>query len=107
MRLHIFKTHVQPSKQPYLDAICDEQLGVSDRIVSLDIAVGAMHIEFPISRSLSHQESVELRTALERARFADEDTVSEPENQDRLLCKGILAFPGQRMQRKSLMTTPT
>jgi len=96
-KLKIFKEHVQYSKQAYFDVISASELNISDRIISLDIAVGAMHIEFPVSRSYSHQESKELREALDRFRFLEEDEVlllKEKKKSGNFICKGIGASPG-------------
>ena len=71
--LQIFKPHVQLAKQPYFDAVGDSLLSISDRIIALDIAVGAMHIAFSVSRSYSHRESQELRDAIASARYDDFD----------------------------------
>lgn len=96
-KLKLFKEHVQYSKQAYFDIISDNRQNISDRIISLDIAVGAMHIEFPISRSYSHQESKELREALDRVRFLKEDEfllLKEKKKSENFICKGIGASPG-------------
>ena len=39
-------------KQGYFDAILNEGLSLSDRVIALDIAVGAMHIEFSVPRGV-------------------------------------------------------
>jgi phosphoenolpyruvate synthase/pyruvate phosphate dikinase len=82
--LQVFKSYVQYRKQPYFNAIGDRSLNISDRIIALDIAVGAMHIEFPVSRSYSHQESKELRNAIASTRNDeyDEQFQSSEENED-------------------------
>ena len=102
-KLQLFKPHVQPVKRAYFDAILDKELSVSDRIVSFDIAVGTMHIEFPVSRSFSHQESETLRNALDRARLMDELPTTTIPN-DGLLCTGIPASPGQVTGKARIVT---
>lgn len=94
-QLQEFKTCIQAAKQPYFDVILEERLDLSDRIIALDTAVGAMHIEFAVARAYSHRESAELKEALEGARLSDEDAVDETAVQDdRTLCQGIPASPG-------------
>jgi phosphoenolpyruvate synthase/pyruvate phosphate dikinase len=92
--LQIFKEHVQPKKQGYFDAIRHQQLSLSDQIIALDIAVGAMHIEFAKPRAYAHQESDDLRRALEASRVAESDLVMERSIEPDVLLQGIPASPG-------------
>ena len=48
-------------------------VGISNRIIALDIAVEVMHIEFSVSRSYSHQESQELKNAIASTRNDEND----------------------------------
>ncbi len=105
--LQVFQRHVQSSKQPYFDAVTDEKLNISDRIISLDTAVGAMHIEFPVSRSFSHRESQELRAALDRARFSEDDTLmvdTAGTTENSTICKGIPASPGLAIGKAGIVS---
>ncbi|HSF85832.1 MAG TPA: PEP-utilizing enzyme [Acidimicrobiia bacterium] len=89
--LSFFCPYVPPPKQPYFAALADPSLDVSDRIIALDVAVGALHIDFPVERAYMHRESAALRQVLERARFSDDppDT-AEPGS----WLSGIGASPG-------------
>ncbi|NOY09379.1 MAG: hypothetical protein GXP33_11125 [Spirochaetes bacterium] len=80
--LQVFKSYVQSTKQSYFDAIGNCSLSISDRIIALDIAVGAMHIEFSVSRSYSHQESQELRNALASTRNDEFDEQCQSDEED-------------------------
>jgi phosphoenolpyruvate synthase/pyruvate phosphate dikinase len=93
-RLQLFKEHVQPKKQGYFDAIRHQQLSLSDRIIALDIAVGAMHIEFAKPRAYAHQESDELRRVLEASRVSENDLIVERSGEPDVLLQGIPASPG-------------
>ncbi len=87
-----FKPVVQIRKQDYFDAIVREGLNLSDRIIALDTAVGAMHIEFSVPRAYMHRESRDLRTAPEGIRIdrASDVVAAAPE----ALCSGIPASRG-------------
>ena len=91
-RLQVFKPVMQPSKQDYFDAISREELSISDRIVALDTAVGSLHIEFSVPRMYMHQESKELREALEQIRIDKAEQRAIPSGE--ALCTGIAASPG-------------
>lgn len=94
-RLQFFKKFLQTKKQPYFDAILNKGLSVSDRIIALDVSVGAMHIEFSMPRAYMHQESEELRKVLELSRYVDSDEVADSfDHSDDILVKGIAASPG-------------
>jgi phosphoenolpyruvate synthase/pyruvate phosphate dikinase len=95
-KLQKFKSAIQLPKQAYFDAILRDDLSISDRIIALDTAVGAMHIEFLVPRAYSHQESHELKTALEQCRLTDDSLsqVNELADDDRIICRGIPASPG-------------
>lgn len=96
--LQFFKQVVQPRKQPYFDALLDEQLPVSDRIIALDTAVGVMHIEFAVERAYVHRETAHLRRVLEESRRHPEDDqhLPAPASQDEdLLVRGLPASPGR------------
>lgn len=90
--LQVFKAVVQINKQDYFDVVLDTQLNLSDRIIALDTAVGAMHIEFAVSRSYMHRESADLKRALEEARVSSADIIT-PRTPDSL-CTGIPASAG-------------
>jgi len=94
-RLAFFKGMMQGPKQPYFDAVANHELSLSDRIVALDIAVGAMHIDFPMERAYMHSESEALKRALEQARYVEGERVirAGPED-DRVLVRGLAASPG-------------
>ena len=90
-----FKTYIQKPKQPYFDVILQEDLNISDRIIALDTAVGAMHIEFAVPRAYMHRMSADLKEALERVRLSNEDTIYDVVPQDDgIICRGIPASPG-------------
>ena len=96
--LQFFKQVVQAKKQPYFDALLDEQLPVSDRIIALDTAVGMMHIEFAVERAYVHRETDRLRRVLEESRHHPEDAQAAPRpaSQDGdLLARGLPASPGR------------
>ena len=69
--LRFFQPHVPRPKRPYFTAAADEALPLSDRIIALDVAVGAMHIEFSMERAYMHRESEALRRALELSRVVE------------------------------------
>ena len=71
--LDFFRPHVPDRKQGYFLALANPSLDVSDRIIALDVAVGALHIEFPVERAYMHQESDRLRTVLEESRWHEAD----------------------------------
>jgi phosphoenolpyruvate synthase/pyruvate phosphate dikinase len=94
--LQQFKDIMQVPKRPYFDAILRKDLSASDRIIALDTAVGAMHIEFSAPRMYAHQETEKLRLALEQCR-----SITEPFRLDNhadadknVLCRGLPASPG-------------
>jgi len=94
-KLQFFKGLIQFKKQAYFDAILNEELSVSDRIIALDIAVGSMHIEFSIPRAYMHQESEELRRVLELSRYVASDKIADSSEQsDDILVRGIATSPG-------------
>lgn len=94
-RLLFFKEYLQPAKQPYFDALRNQRLPVSDRIIALDTAVGMMHIEFAMERAYMHTESPALRRVLEQSRRSTDDVVPESTDPvDALLVRGIPASPG-------------
>jgi phosphohistidine swiveling domain-containing protein len=93
--LLFFKPLVPRKKQGYFDAILNEGLSLSDRVIALDIAVGAMHIEFSVPRAYMHRESEELRRALELSRWVETDRAADSsEPSDDVLVRGIAASPG-------------
>ncbi|MTI68890.1 MAG: hypothetical protein FH751_01375 [Firmicutes bacterium] len=92
-RLNFFKKFIQENKQPYFDAILNDSLSISDRIISLDVAVGFMHIEFSIQRAYMHRESKELKKVLELSRINPDDKISEIHD-DNILVKGVVASKG-------------
>lgn len=94
-RLAFFKPYLQRPKQAYFDALADPSLGISDRIVALDVAVGAMHIDFPMARAYMHRESRRLREVLAACRLCPEQLRSSPPDAgDGALVTGIGASPG-------------
>ena len=94
-RLYFFKEWLQTKKQPYFDALLDQDLSISDRIIALDTAVGMMHIEFSIERAYVHRESQALRQVLEKSRQSSADIIpASPAQTDGILVKGIPASPG-------------
>lgn len=90
--LQLFKPIIQIRKQDYFDAVLREELSLSDRIIALDTAVGAMHIEFSVPRQYMHRESRELKEALEGIRIdrAEDSPAPIPE----ALCNGVPASRG-------------
>lgn len=70
-QLAFFKPYLQAPKRPYFDALRDPALSTKDRIIALDTAVGAMHIEFAMPRAYMHRESQALRRVLEQSRQSD------------------------------------
>lgn len=93
--LLFFKPLVPRKKQGYFDAILNDGLPLSDRVIALDIAVGAMHIEFSVPRAYMHRESEELRRALELSRWVETDRAADSsEPSDGVLVRGIAASPG-------------
>jgi phosphohistidine swiveling domain-containing protein len=93
--LQFFKGLVPRKKQPYFDAILNESLPVSDRLIALDVAVGAMHIEFSVPRAYMHRESEHLRRALEVSRWSDSDQIPDADRASSdVLARGIAASPG-------------
>ena len=88
-RLRFFKPLLQTKKQPYFDAILSHGLSISDRIIAVDIAVGAMHIEFPVQRAYMHKESQQLRKVLEHSRQVAGEKITSAENGEEILIKGI------------------
>jgi phosphohistidine swiveling domain-containing protein len=102
--LAFFKGLVPRKKRPYFDAILEEGLSLSDRVIALDVAVGAMHIEFSVPRAYMHRESEELRTVLEQSRAVESD------RQERLhglapdvLLNGIPASPGHATGKAAIV----
>jgi len=89
--LAVFRPHVQAPKRAYFDALASRSLGISDRIVALDIAVGMMHIEFRVQRAYAHRESPELKKALAGDRT------------DGVLVRGIQASPGRAIGEAFVM----
>ena len=93
--LAFFKPLVPRKKQPYFDAVLNESLSPSDRIISLDVAVGAMHIEFSMPRAYMHRESEQLRRALALSRHVASDaTADAADPAPDVLVRGIGASPG-------------
>lgn len=93
--LDFFRPYIQGRKQNYFKALLDEKLPISDRIVALDIAVGAMHIEFAVPRAYMHQESQRLREVLEASRRAEDNiSIKEGDLPSGVLVQGIPASPG-------------
>ena len=95
-QLLFFKPYMQPRKQAYFDALLQLDLGLSDRIIALDTAVGMMHIEFAVERAYVHRESEALRRVLEASRVAHEEppVPDEASAGDGVLLRGIAACPG-------------
>lgn len=89
-----FAQHVPAPKRPFFAAIANDELGLSDRVIAMDIAVGAMHIEFAKERAYMHQISPELKAALEAARLDLEDHVAPASEDPEILVRGIPAAPG-------------
>lgn len=89
-----FAKHVPAPKRPFFAALANPDLNFSDRIIAMDIAVGAMHIEFAKERAYMHQISPALKAALEEARFDPEDEVAPASDDPEVLVRGIPASPG-------------
>jgi phosphoenolpyruvate synthase/pyruvate phosphate dikinase len=102
--LGLFAENVPAPKRPFFAAVRDVQLELSDRIIALDIAVGALHIEFAIERAYMHPVSARLRAALEAARVDEPQTgavatnVPEAREAD-VLVRGTGASPGVAVGR--------
>jgi phosphoenolpyruvate synthase/pyruvate phosphate dikinase len=92
--LRFFQPHVPRPKQAYFTAAADEALPLSDRIIALDVAVGAMHIEFSMERAYMHRESEALRRALELSRVVEGEAPAAAPEGDDVLARGIAASPG-------------
>jgi phosphohistidine swiveling domain-containing protein len=102
--LMFFKGLVPRKKQPYFDAVINGALSVSDRIIALDVAVGAMHIEFSVPRAYMHRESEELRRALEVSRWIETDRMAAAADQSEdVLVRGIAASPGRASGRAAII----
>jgi len=107
-KLQFFKKWLQPKKQPYFDAILNQSLAISDRIIALDTAVGAMHIEFAIPRAYMHQETEALRRVLELSRQSNADAVPDPPHPaDDVLVRGIPASPGRVTGKAAIIRKPS
>lgn len=105
--LLFFKTFLQTKKQPYFDAILDESLSLSDRIIALDTVIGFMHIEFSVARAYSHQESTKLREALEMSRQIPGDRRKAARaHRPEALLTGVPASPGVATGPAVLIRTP-
>lgn len=106
-RLQVFRGAIQTPKQPYFDVLLRRDLDISDRIIALDTAVGAMHIEFSVPRMYSHQESQELKLALEQCRQTDDvvPALDVEAGDANVLCRGIPASPGIACGQVYLWTT--
>lgn len=105
--LQFFKQVVQPKKQPYFDALLDEGLPISDRIIALDTAVGMMHIEFAVERAYVHRETAQLRRVLEESRHDPEDETPTPApaiHDEDLLVRGLPASPGRTSGKAVVIT---
>ena len=95
--LQKFKQMVQTPKQQYFDVILMENLDISDRIIALDTAIGAMHIEFSSAQQrYMHRESVELRRALDECRLMDDTPkpIAQRGEDESIICRGLPASPG-------------
>ena len=78
-----------------------ENLDISDRIIALDTAIGAMHIKFSSvsvqgEGEYMHRESVELRRALDECRLTDDrpKPIAQKGEDESIICRGIPASPG-------------
>lgn len=91
--LEFFAPYVPGPKQAYFRALADASLSISDRIVALDVAVGSLHVDFPVAREYMHQESEALRRALE-AIAAEDAGPSDPPSDPRAWVSGLGASPG-------------
>ena len=92
---------VQIPKQQYFDVVLMENLDISDRIIALDTAIGAMHIKFSSvsvqgEGEYMHRESVELRRALDECRLTDDrpKPIAQKGGDESIICRGIPASPG-------------
>lgn len=92
--LQPFALHVPAPKRPFFAAIANASLSLSDRVIAMDIAVGAMHIEFAKERAYMHPISPALKAALEAARVNPDDHVAPDSHDDGVLARGIAASPG-------------
>jgi len=92
--LQRFKKQVTPRKRPYFDAILNHSLSLSDRIVALDTAVGALHVEFSVERAYVHQESRALRDVLDQCRLEADTAVASASATEEVLLQGLPAAPG-------------
>ncbi|HJN17346.1 MAG TPA: PEP-utilizing enzyme [Armatimonadota bacterium] len=93
--LEFFRPWVPGPKQAYFMALAEELLDISDRIIALDVAVGALHIDFPMERAYMHRESRRLREVLEMCRVSDDDLATDPlAGRSDALLTGIPASPG-------------
>jgi phosphohistidine swiveling domain-containing protein len=93
--LEFFRPYVPGPKRGYFRALADRSLGVSDRIVALDVAVGSMHIAFRVPRAYMHRHSRRLLDVLEAARLCEQDAESARANAaPKALVLGIGASPG-------------
>jgi len=94
--LQIFVHEIQEPKRGYFQVILNSGLPISDRIIALDTAVGAMHIEFSTPRRYSHQESSILKQALERCRVTRDDLLKDTgiELDNHVVCRGLPVSPG-------------
>lgn len=89
-----FAQYVPAPKRPFFFAMANPDLSLSDRIIAMDIAVGAMHIEFAKERAYMHQISPALKAALETARLSPDDQVAQANDDPEVLVRGIPAAPG-------------
>ncbi|MBN1402020.1 MAG: hypothetical protein JXA74_14355 [Anaerolineae bacterium] len=106
--LQFFKPLVPSAKRPYFDAILNHTLALSDRIVALDIAVGAMHIEFSVERAYLHAESEALRRVLILSREDSGDKVDvSGEPDDGVLVRGLGASPGEASGKAAFVQRPS
>lgn len=93
--LAFFQAYVPRPKRAYFDALADASLPISDRIVALDVAVGALHIEFPVRRAYMHAESRRLREVLDASRLGEADADFNPAAiSPAALVSGVGASPG-------------
>jgi len=99
--LAFYRPYVPRRKRAYFDALADTSLDTSDRIVALDMAVGAMHIKFAVERAYMHQESARLREVLEACRVSDTGA-HLPANDGGALVTGLGASPGVAVGRAHL-----
>lgn len=105
-QLAFFKPYLQAPKRPYFDALCDSSLSTKDRIIALDTAVGAMHIEFAIPRAYMHQESKALRRVLEQSRISDLDEIAPPSDDENIVT-GLAASLGIGTGKAFLVRRPS